>query len=289
MRDCIIVGILIAIVFLLMKNSSENYTTNDISIIKSKFLALTNLPENDPVGKASIVVAVCNVILSQLDGSALTGTAEAYTYMNSILPKGYPPFTSEDEFDQVTTAAYKYGEPKSYTAIRMRNRVALRLIAWPCILVLDSNIPFLPVTSASYSPDGAPIWTGDILMATDQPSKDVLQFGFTVILQLYTILLKSNKLEDIPASFLTMVNKYLPKTLYKPYSNIQEFFVDMDKSKPPSPRAVFFTKAYTIGAAYIAWIAENKWKLDNTWDAPVVPAGQTLQDNMRGSSSASAS
>jgi hypothetical protein len=255
-------------------------------------MALTKLPENDPAGKASIVIAICNVILSQLDASTPTGTTEAYTYLNSILPYGYPPFTSEEEFDKMTVSALQYGEPKSYTAIRIRNRVALRLIAWPCILVVDSNIPFLPVTSASYDADGAPIWTGDVLASTARPTKEVLQFGFTVIKQLYTVLLNSNKIDDIPASFLTMVNKYIPSNMFNKYTNMQEFFADMDKTKPPSPRAVFFTKAYTIGAAYIAWIAENKWKLDNTWDAPVVPVGQTLQDMkepVQGSSSASAS
>jgi hypothetical protein len=59
----------------------------------------------------------------------------------------------------------------------------------------------------------------------------------------------------------TIPSKYTPKFDRTDTNFIQNVL----ESPTPNETTIWFIKALMIGPAYLAWLAENKWKLDLTW------------------------
>jgi hypothetical protein len=263
MKDLVFIGLIIIILVLVLNRVMSGYTSQQ----GQKFIGLLRPDSGIPVGK------VFDVTIAQLAPSG----KESYTIMNEIItsynPKLVTPlplFTSESELNQVYTTAFTSGESAfSKDSIGDRNRMALRLTAGIPI-AMTSVIPSTMLT-VTYGPDGKPTYTDEVVQKTGKSINEILTFGMRVLKDYMTQAVPSSSgPPQPPASTIQMINDILPSEFPK-YSSGAELSNETSMTINPPERVKFFIKAYTIGAVYMAWLAENKWKLDLDWAPTPVP------------------
>lgn len=262
MKDVAIIILVIITILLVLNRVVSGYTRDQAN----KFQGLLSPNSGIPVGK------VFDVTITQLTPS---GNA-SYTIINEILTSfntslatenkpQLPLFTSEAELNQVYKTAFNSSESAfSNDSIGARNKLALRLTAGAPILMI-SEIPSTMVT-ITYGTDGKPSYTDEIVQKSGKPLGEILVFGLKLLKDFHTQMSGAQGGAAIPASTLQMVNDILPSE-YSKFTSGTELMNEMDNTTNPSERVKFFSKAYSIGAAYMAWLAENKWKLDLNWTA----------------------
>lgn len=259
--DVTVVTILLAILYVLLTRKNEQYTNSDMqSFGQNSFIAR---------GARDAIGQFCDTMISELlnDGTAFTKLNAFISSTNTQYPTlNAPLFTSVAEYNQVFTTAFNSGESAfSSDAIGKRNKMTLRTYASPCISILGSIPP--NILTIEYDANGKPTFTDEIVQASGKTVNDVLTFGFRSIKDFFT---QNPSGGSTPASTLAMVNDILPSNLGR-YASSTEFENDFNNVNNPSARMVFITKAYSVGAAYIAWLAENKWRLDPAWSAGISP------------------
>ena len=178
--------------------------------------------------------------------------------LNKLLAKvpGTVPYTSDDQIQKMFIEADKNGEKD----LSNTDKVALRFFAeMPLIIQM---IPFgtngLP--PREYNSDGTVKWASDVL----KPGMSVTDNLIGTL-----TLAKSYSISD--PNVITEINKNLPTGL-APFASMDDYQNRLNgKSSGGNdldPTVVWFIKFISVGLLYVAWIAENKWKLDPNWSMP---------------------
>jgi hypothetical protein len=113
-----------------------------------------------------------------------------------------------------------------------------------------------------YSADGRPTYTDEIIQSSGKTPNQVLTYGFRVLKTLFATPPGADGKPVLSADALSTINGIFPSTI-TPYTSLQDISTDVTNN---SDRVKYFAKSYSIGAAYIVWLSENKWKLDPAWN-----------------------
>lgn len=268
--DWIVLGLIISILIILVRRRVDGYTSEDMSKIAMNSFLIVTLTNNVPQGQ--VYADICDILLSQLGGNldtALSKMNSLVTLTNTAVPSlQAPTFTTTDEFNQVFTTAFNSTESAfGNDPIGKRNKMILRTIgSFPIQTVEFMKNTFLPV---SYTSDGKPTFTDEIVQASGKTVGEVLKYGVEVIKIVFAAPPDPNG-PTVSADALNLINSIFPSNIPK-FTSGQEFLMETRNTTNPTSRILFFAKAYIIGFAYIVWLAENKWRLDPAWSAGLVP------------------
>ena len=274
--DFIVLFLLLAIAVVLLYRRMDTYTADQLTSLSSNSIISY---QEDLVSSLGDLI---DIILSQLGGD----DASAFTKMNSLItsyntkaaaviarrlangvssagrdpPINLPLLSSVSEFNQIFTTAYTSGETAFGDDITgKRNKMILRTFASVCGGLISEINKILTVVE--YSADGRPTYTDEIINSSKKTPSEVLTYGFRVLKTLYASKPSGSDGLVISADAWNTINSIFPSTI-TPYTSLQDISTDVTNN---SDRVKYFVKAYSIGAAYIVWLAENKWKLDPTW------------------------
>ena len=275
--DFVVLFLLLAIAVVLLYRRMDTYTADQLTSLSSNSIIAY---QEDFVSSLGDLI---DIILYQLGGD----DASAFTRMNSLItsyntktaaviarrlangvsaarpdpPTNLPLLSSASEFNQIFTTAYTSGETAFGDDITgKRNKMILRTFASVCGGLISEINKIL--TDVEYSADGRPTYTDEIINSSKKTPSEVLTYGFRVLKTLYTSIPSGTDAPVISADAWNTINSIFPSTT-TPYTSLQDISTDVTNN---SDRVKYFAKAYSIGAAYIVWLAENKWKLDPTWN-----------------------
>jgi len=276
MKDYLVIIILVFAIVLILKNN-EGYTdaqysqlfqkSNQINlyIAQAEPNGLVDLPDNPTSttasqprrAKSSVVFPIVLNLILQSSG-LITSANSLYETLNKYLPA--EKYTSDDEFNTMFSKAYDSGEPTDSSAKTVRDRIALRLIMFPVLSIFKEAKTGTGI-DIKYDDLGRPDWTREIATKLNKDiKKDILPFGFKFLAKTF-----ENEDGSLPADFYTMVNSFLPSDM-TPFASTSEFNAE-GYVKPLTPRMLFIAKVYLTGTSWLAWVAENKMKLDLSWNA----------------------
>jgi hypothetical protein len=206
---------------------------------------IINELENDMTNKLSNV----NLLVDTLN----TGRTNPWTHYASV-----------NDFDTMLESAYTSGE----SGLSDRDRMVLRAIALPGIDMTIENILY-PIT---YTSEDVPDFSTTIITESGKTSKEMLLFCFKIV----DMLANSRESETLvpwTPETIDYINSYIPDS-FGPKFNRND---PAEFEKTFGARSVdeidakskWLWKAVTLGPAYIAKLAENRWRLDLDWKPPV--------------------
>jgi hypothetical protein len=171
-------------------------------------------------------------------------------------------YTTVSELDTMFETAYTSGE----SGLTARDRMVLRAIASPGIEMTNESL-LAPIT---YTSESVPDFATTIINESGKTSKEMILFCFKII----------DKLFNEPAGggvpwtpeIIDYINSYIPNSFAPKYdinntSELDQTFNTRSLSDVPA-KGIWLLKAMTLGPAYLAKIAENKWRLDLDWTPP---------------------
>jgi hypothetical protein len=251
-KNLIIMVLVVLVLILVFRRSRSTYTVDQRSKIQ-KYLP------ND----VSVYTFISDMAIAQLSGTdSLSSVNSMIDILNVNRPTPFVKFTSEADIDTMFKTAYDSGE----AGLADRERAILHVIG--ALSVALAYAPGEQFVVVDFGADGKPSYTDEVVAESGKSIKDILTFGFNVIKVLYASHSGTRTTAGLD-NVLSMINDILPSK-YTKYTSFEEIGREANNAATaPSDRVKFFAKAWTIGAAYLSWLAENKWKLDLDW----VPAG----------------
>ena len=252
----VLAGLIVVLVLILIwLNRRETYTDAQITSLDSFFkdryrgvnadnlrvYTIKSILGVDIGDDPSIGLSNVNLLVDTLNSSGFTFTR----------------FSDTNELNTMFETAYTSGE----TGLGNRDRMILRTFAWPGTEITREFSRIIPV---NYTSDGVPDFTSTIVSESGKTTKEMLQYCFTIIDKMLSAgpaAVTPWTPEMIDYINSTIPSKYTPKFDRTNNRSIE----DAMRSSTPNETTIWFIKALMIGPAYLAWLAENKWKLDLTW------------------------
>jgi len=235
------------------------YTIDDAGTLKNSLLNFfrssgQEFPHND-IMKYSSLMFIKEI---EEDTSAMLTNANL---LIDVINRGrssnaYSQFTLQ-ELDTMTKTVYDSGE----STLSARDRLFLRvLVVYSLTQITD--IPYVII----YNSEGVPEYYDTVIKESGKTTKEVLLYAFKL-----SNMAASNTTDNNP-SFdgldYTYLNSFIPARLSPNYNATTLVEALEGQSLITDPLAVRFVQLFTLGPAYIAKIAETKWKLDLTWTVP---------------------
>ena len=174
-------------------------------------------------------------------------------------------YSNINQLNTVFSTAYESSE----SSLSARDRVLLRALALPGISLTSGSPDTLSRVISSntivYTSEGVPDYTSELITQTGKTTREALTFCFTVLDFFFSAVTTSLTPEQID-----YINSFIPNQITPKFDRTtpNEFFNALALRTTPDQKTVWVWKAILIGPAYIAWIAENKWRLDLTWPMP---------------------
>ena len=250
----VLAGLIVVLVLILIwLNRRETYTDAQITSLDSFFkdryrgvnadnlrvYTIKSILGVDIGDDPSIGLSNVNLLVDTLNSSGFTFTR----------------FSDTNELNTMFETAYTSGE----TGLGNRDRMILRTFAWPAVAITSElSLPL------NYTSDGVPDFTSTIVSESGKTTKEMLQYCFVLVEKLVSGDPTTGNPwtpEVIDYINSTIPSKYTPKFDRTNNRSIE----DAMRSSTPNETTIWFIKALMIGPAYLAWLAENKWKLDLTW------------------------
>lgn len=263
-QDIVLAFLGIILTVLILTRVREKYTTADRTKIYTLFTSagytgtvldnmrkylikvIINELEDDSANKLSNV----NLLVDTLN----TGRTNPWTHYSTV-----------NEFDTMLETAYTSGD----SGLTARDRMVLRAIASPGIDMTLENL-LAPIT---YTSEGVPDFSTTIINESGKTSKEMLLFCFKIIDKLMNERTPSAG-TGVPwtPEIVDYINSYIPNSFTPKYdrnnpTELNRTFEPMSLSDVPT-KGIWLWKAITLGPAYIANLAENKWRLDLDWTPP---------------------
>jgi hypothetical protein len=190
---------------------------------------------NDP----SIGLSNVNLLVDTLNSGGFT-----FTHFSDI-----------NELNTMFATAYTSGE----SGLGNRDRMILRAFAWPAVEITEGFIRVIPL---NYTSDGVPDFTETIVSESGKTTKEMLQYCFMILDKMLT----SGGENPFTPEVIDYINSTIPSKYTQKFDRTDNMSVfNAVQSSQPNETETWFVKALVIGPAYIARIAENKWKLDLSW------------------------
>lgn len=188
-----------------------------------------------------------------------------WDYVNNIMisPARTVTYAQMDHYpdtaslEQMYQTAYTSGE----SGLTPRDKMVLRAIAWPA---LELTVLF-PLMSFTYTSDGVPDYTSTLVTDSGKSTKDMLMYCFKVIQMLFSTTAGQNPYTPEVIDYInsTLPNRFSPK--FDRTDNMS--IINAINASPESrdDKSTWLVKALLIGPAYLAWLADNKWRLNLDW------------------------
>lgn len=230
----IIIFVLILVSTVLFIRKSEHLTNNILP-----FDALSNVTPFSSTSSAGIgTLYYIGILLNELSKNPIYYDANAFMLITGPSGSGYSPYSSDAQLEQMFETAYTQGE----SGLPEKDRVLLRQLAF------YSSLSLIPFGDITYTDDGIPTYTSQIINDSGKPVKEFL---FNAII--------GNS---------DSINKILP-TRFSRYAQDD----DLVTNETDPERTRWVKQALSIPHAWIAWLAKNKWNLDMTWKPSYCSAG----------------
>jgi len=166
----------------------------------------------------------------------------------------YSQFTLQ-ELDTMTKTVYDSGE----STLSARDRLFLRvLVVYSLSQITD--IPYVII----YNSEGVPEYYDTVIKESGKTTKEVLLYAF----KLSNMAANSTTNNPWDGLDYTYLNSFIPARLSPNYNATTLAAALAPQTLITDPLLVRFVQLFTLGPAYIAKIAETKWKLDLTWTVP---------------------
>jgi hypothetical protein len=166
----------------------------------------------------------------------------------------YPQYTLQ-ELDTMTKTVYDSGE----STLSTRDRLFLRVL----VVYSLSQITDIPYV-ITYNSDGVPEYYDTVIKESGKTTKEVLLYAF----KLSNMAANSTTDNTLDGLDYTYLNSFIPARLSPNYNATTLAAALTPQTLNTDPLLVRFVQLFTLGPAYIAKIAETKWKLDLTWTVP---------------------
>ena len=165
-------------------------------------------------------------------------------------------FSNVNELNSMFDTAYTSGE----SGLGTRDRMILRSFASPGI---EATSQFSGVITFNYTSDGVPDFTSTIVEESGKTTKEMLQYCFTIVDKLFS---NENGQNPYTPEMIDYINSTIPSKYTQKFDRTDNMSVmNAMSAQSRNDTTIWFMKALLIGPAYLAWIAENKWRLDLTW------------------------
>ena len=249
-QDIALVGLVVLVLLLVLWNfRSSGYTSVQVRTMINSAVPPSVL--GAPTFMTNVISIVLNGTKNQsflTQANALIASINATNYFSTQLV----PYTSDAQFETLFGTAYTSGESSLSATDRVLLRAIYAIGADVSTILGTRGLPAL-----TYTIDGQPSWAPAILAQT----------GLTLEQNLIKTLEIFADKTDIDPAGVTKINAILPSS-FTPFASVSDLDNKMS-STTLDPSAVWLYKFILIGPLYIAWIAENKWKLDPTWSLTV--------------------
>ena len=251
----VLVGLIIVLVLILIwLNRRETYTDAQITSLDLFFIDRYTGVNADNL-KKYIVKSILGLDIA--DDSSL-GLSNVNLLVDTLNSSGFT-FTRFSDINELNTmfeTAYTSGE----TGLGNRDRMILRTFAWPAVYLTRSFSRVVPI---NYTSDGVPDFTSTIVSESGKTTKEMLQYCFTIIDKMMST---GEQVNPWTPEVIDYVNSTIPSKYTPKFDRTDNNFIqNVLESPTPNETTIWFIKALMIGPAYLAWLAENKWKLDLTW------------------------
>ena len=244
MEDFAIIVLMIVVVILLMYRTQSSYTSDQIRALGSSI----------PIGQG-VSSAIFDILLNELKGMSVVDSVNALISQLNANGANPPlvPYASDDAIKTMFDTAYKNTE----SGLTRTDKAVLRAfsqVSWEMARLPWGTSGF---TALAYTADGVPVWAADMLAQT----------GLTVNSSMQKVIETAKKFSGGQMQDMILaINSLLPSSV-TPFASVDDYTLRATATLSPGsttadPAVVWFVKFVSIGPLYIAWVAENKWKLD---------------------------
>jgi len=242
-QDVVLVLLVVIIVILLVRKVVSTYTTADAQAFMANFARYTG-------GSPSDIQNVVNFYLATLNEQPIMPIVNGIlSSAPSNVAQPLVPYTSESQLQTMFGNASKNGE----SGLAFTDRYLLRFLTVMFIAMVPSVQSI--IGTITWDAQGKPNIANDVLQ-----NNQSIQDNMKVIFQL----VQSEQGGQMTQDVITKYNAILPSNL-TPFASVQDFQTrggSLHNGGTPDPSMVFIYKYIMVGPAYLAWVAENKYKLD---------------------------
>ena len=252
-----VIGLVITIILILvwfLSRKKETYSDIQITSLGSFFRNRYIGTNGDNIKK----YIVKSILSLDIGNDASAGLSNINLLVDTLNSNGYTftHYTDVNELNTMFDTAYTSGE----SSLGNRDRIILRAFAWPGIELTRNFSQAVPV---NYTNEGIPDFTSTIVSESGKTTKEMLQYCFTFIDKLFS---SGNGQNPFTPEVIDYINSTIPSKYTQKYDRTDNTSI-MDALNSPTfnETTIWLIKAMLIGPAYIAWLAENKWRLNLTW------------------------
>ena len=254
MERVAITGLIIILVLTLVWfRWSEKYTRDQANALDSSFRDRYKSDSRDDMRKYTIK----SILSADIGDDPSAGLSNINLLVDTLNSNGFT-FTHFSDMNEINTmfvTAYTSGE----SGLATRERMVIRSFSWAGVGIMEK----LP-SGVNYTSDGVPDFTSTIVAESGKTTNEMLQYCFTILDKSFN----SDRTLNNPwtPEVIDYINSTIPSQYTQKFDRTDNMSImNAFRSSTPNDTEKWFLKALTIGPAYIAWIAENKWRIDFTW------------------------
>lgn len=257
MKRVALAGLIIVLVLTLVwfiRMQREKYTREQYSNIWSYFSDRYRGTNLDNVRKYTVK----SILGVDIGNDPTVGLSNINLLVDTFNSNGFTftHFSNISELNSMFETAYNSGE----SGLGNRDRMILRAFAATGEVTTMFPPNSVPLT---YTSDGVPDFTSTIVSESGKTTKEMLQYCFTLIDKLFS---SGNGQNPYTPDVIDYINSTIPSQYTQKFDRTDNMsVVNAIQSPSPNDTTIWFMKALVIGPAYLAWLAENKWKLELTW------------------------
>jgi hypothetical protein len=246
-QDVVLVLLVVIIVILLVRKVVSTYAAADTQAFMTGFLDYAG--GGGPSAAADLQKVVNFYVASLTDQPLLPIVNGILSSAPSNVAQPLVPYTSESQLSTMFDNASKNGE----SGLTFTDRYLLRFLTVMFIAMIPSVQSM--IGTITWDAQGKPNIANDVLQ-----NNQSIQDNMKVIFQL----VQSEQGGQVTQDVITKFNSILPSNL-TPFASLQDYQTrgaSLHNGGTPDPSMVFLYKYIMVGPAYLAWVAENKYKLD---------------------------
>jgi len=281
MRENLIIAVLIILILFLLIKKTSRFDTSVSGIFVSSSMSSTSSSFTIPAlawlsndqsqyiqlymnrpNSVDTMVDFCQIAENQING------VNSYTLMNKYLPPGMLQYSSDSELNSVFDDAYINGEPSGTSAVIIRDRTMLHIVAY----IFINTLYITPGALIDIPENGRSTGFDVIQKESGKTDKELLLSCFEYIKNVNIPLNLSINFE-VPISVFNYLNSALPSYI-KPYptpADVIAIIPPNDPSSDAARRGGWFSAVCNCGTLYIVFLVKNKWKIDMNWIYPGSP------------------
>ena len=257
-QDIVLAFLTIILTVLILARVREKYTRTDLD----KFYGAFPVSQYNGITRDNLRKYSIQVIINELENDTtnkLSNVNLLVDTLNTGRTSQWAHYSTIDDFDTMLETAYTSGE----SGLTARDRMVIRAIASPGLdFTINSSLGTI-----TYESEGVPDFATTIINESGKTSKEMLLFCFKTLEKIYQNVSATTVNPFIP-EVIDYINSYIPDSFTPKYDRNNSAAFIASLQPPLNAKTTWLVKALTIGPAYIAGLAETKWRLDLDWRPP---------------------